>query len=115
MGVPFFKYAALNTGGEFSIDSTLGVGTTTTAVFVLTNIDRMPLGDMTSTMHTLITMHADTDFLYNYILDERSFILDTREFRNILGDVSFNTPEVSSYIKEFLIENKNEVDNGMIL
>ena len=46
MGVPLFKMAAESTGGSFDIVSELGVGTTVTAVFGLSNIDRMPLGDI---------------------------------------------------------------------
>ena len=45
LGVPFFKYAAESTGGSFFIRSQVGVGTVVTAVFVLSHIDRMPLGD----------------------------------------------------------------------
>ena len=29
-------------------------------------IDRMPLGDITSTIHTLVVYHPDTDFVYQY-------------------------------------------------
>lgn len=115
LGVPFFKYAAEITGGEFSIISEPGNGTTVTAIFVLSHIDRMPLGDMTSTMHTLITFNTKIDFLYSYIVDEKSFILNTREFREILGDVSFNMPEVSTYIKDYLRENTDEVNNGIYI
>ena len=68
----------------------------------------MPLGDMTSTIHTLITMNEQIDFLYLYQVDERSFTLDTREFRQILGDVSFQEPEISAYIKDYLSENERE-------
>ena len=46
LGVPFFKMAAESTGGSFSIQSEPGVGTKVTAVFGLSHIDRMPLGDM---------------------------------------------------------------------
>lgn len=112
LGIPFFKYAAESTGGSFTIDSTPGAGTTVTAVFGLSHIDRMPLGDMTSTIHTLIVYHQQIDFLYTYCMDERSFTLDTREFRQILGDVTFDQPEVSSYIREYLEENKSEADKG---
>lgn len=115
LGVPFFKMAAESSGGSFSITSEVGKGTTVTAVFGLSDIDRMPLGDMTSTMHTLITMNDGMDFLYTYKVNERQFILDTREFREILGGVPLNTPEVSTYIKEYLTENKKETDNGIIL
>lgn len=112
LGVPFFKYAAEITGGEFRIESEPGKGTVVTAIFVLSSIDRMPLGDMISTMHTLITFNTNIDFLYSYTIDERNFTLDTREFREILGDVPFDTPEVSSYIKDYLRENTEEVNNG---
>lgn len=112
LGIPFFKYAAESTGGSFSIESEPGIGTAVTAVFGLSHIDRMPLGDMNSTIETLITCHPVTDFLYIYRYDKASFELDTRDFREILGDIPFDTPEVSAYIKEFLSENKLETDGG---
>lgn len=112
LGIPFFKFAAESTGGSFNIASQVGKGTIVTAVFGLSHIDRMPLGDMTSTIHTIITMNPTLDFVYEYQIDDRKFTLDTREFREILGDVPFNSPEISEYIKEFLKENKKEIDNG---
>ena len=115
LGIPFFKHAAESTGGSFEIASQVGKGTTVTAVFGLSHIDRMPLGDMTSTIHTIITMNPSLDFVYEYQIDDRKFSLDTREFREILGDVPFNSPEVSEYIKDYLKENKDEVDKGSAL
>jgi hypothetical protein len=114
LGVPFFKMAALSTGGDFTILSTPGIGTKVRAAFGLSHIDRMPLGDMNSTMHTLITMNTNIDFLYTYQIDDRSFHLDTREFREILGEVPFHSPEISAYIKEYLYENQKEVDEGYL-
>ena len=114
LGVPFFKLAAESTGGSFSIESEPGKGTTVTAVFTLNHIDRMPLGDMTATIQTLIQGHPDTDFLYVYRCGEKEFSLDTREMRAILGDVSLTTPEISSYIKDYLTENKLETDGGTV-
>ncbi|MDO4574136.1 MAG: ATP-binding protein [Planctomycetia bacterium] len=112
LGVPFLKFAAEATGGSFSITSTEGVGTTVTAVFGLTHIDRMPLGDISETIRLLVVYHPESDFRYTYRYNDASFVLDTREMREILGDVPFSAPEVSDYIKEFLIENKQETDNG---
>lgn len=112
LGVPFFKYAAEITGGNFKITSEPGKGTVVTAVFVLSHIDRMPLGDMTSTIHTLITFNTNIHFTYSYTVDDRSFILDTHEFKEVLGEVPLNSPEVSNYIKDYLIENTDEVNNG---
>lgn len=112
LGVPFFKYAAESTGGSFTIESQVGTGTTVTAVFVLSHIDRMPLGDISSTIHTLIVYHPETEFVYHYQYNDQSFTLDTREFREVIGDIPFDTPEISSYIMEYLQENKLETDGG---
>lgn len=115
LGIPFFKYAAESTGGTFQIESEPGKGTTVTAVFTLSHIDRMPLGDITSTIHTLIVYHPDVDFLYTYMYNDKEFVLDTREFREILKGVPFHVPEVSSYILEYLTENKLETDGGAVI
>ena len=113
LGVPFFKQAAESTGGSFRIDSEKGKGTTVKAVFGLSHIDRMPLGDISSTIHTLIVFNGQTDFRYTYEYGENSFALDTREMREMLGEeISFSEPEVSSFIREYLESNKAEVDGG---
>lgn len=114
LGVPFFKLAAESTGGSFTITSEPGAGTTVTAVFVLSHIDRMPLGDINTTIHTLVVYHPDTDFVYRYQYNGRSFTLDTREFRQVLGDIPFDTPDISAYIMDYLNENKLETDNGAV-
>lgn len=115
LGIPFFREAALATGGDFCIESKLGKGTTVHAMFVLSNIDRMPLGNMTDTMHTLITMNQNVDYKYTYCVNQCSFVLDTTEFKEILEGVSFNIPEVSNYIREFLKINMEEVNGNLEL
>ena len=113
LGVPFFKMAAESTGGSFDIQSEPGKGTRVTCVFILSSIDRMPLGDMVSTVHMLVTQNDSMDLVYRYSVDGTEFVLDTREMRSILGDdVSFMEPEVSEYIREYLKENTAEVNNG---
>lgn len=115
LGVSFFKQAAESAGGMFSITSKVGEGTEVYASFCISNIDRMPLGDMTMTMHSLITLNDNIDFIYRYRIDDREFTLDTRELKAILGDVPFSEPEVSQYIREYLSENKREVDGEIII
>ena len=112
LGVPFFKQAAECSDGSFSITSTVGTGTTVTASFCYSHIDRIPLGDLNSTIYTLITMHPDCDFLYTYRIDEASFVLDTRIFRELLDGIPFDAPDVSAYIKAYLSENEEEVNDG---
>ena len=84
-----------------------------TAVFRLSHIDRMPLGDISSVIHTLIVFNEQIDFRYTYRYGEKSFVLDTREMREILGtEISFREPEVSAFIREYLETNKEETDGG---
>lgn len=113
LGVPFFKQAAESTNGYFQIDSETGKGTVVKAVFGLSHIDRMPLGDISSTIKTLIVFNQMIDFIYTYEYGEKRFILDTREMREVLGDnISFAEPEVSSFIEDYLTANREETDGG---
>lgn len=112
LGIPFFKQSAELTGGSFGIVSEVGVGTRTDAVYVLSSIDRMPLGNMSQTIHSLVTMNTHINFLYTYSADGKSFTLDTREFKEILGeDADFAAPEVSAFIMDYLKENHAEVSD----
>ena len=102
MGIPLFRMAAQQTGGDLSIDSTPGAGTTVTATLGLSHIDRMPLGDMTDTMVTLIRLNPHLDFVYTQSADDRSFRLDTRELRGVLDEVPLDTPDVLNWISDYL-------------
>ena len=113
LGVPFFKQAAESTGGSFRIESEKGKGTTVKAVFGLSHIDRMPLGDISATVQTLIVFNEHIDFRYTYEYEAKSFVLDTREMREMLGEgISFSELEVSAFIKDYLETNKEETDGG---
>ena len=115
LGVPLFKMEAEMTGGSFNIDSTLGVGTTLTAVFKTSHVDMIPLGEIGAVMHLLITCNPEIDFLYirektNAAGEEKVLTLDTREFREQLGDVPFSEPDVSEWIKEYIAEMESELN-----
>ena len=105
LGVPLFKMAAEMTGGSFNIESTLNVGTTVTAVFVPSHLDCMPLGDIAATVCSLIQCNPDRDFCYTYSWNGSSFSADTRQFRQVLEGIPLNSPEVISFISEFIEEN----------
>lgn len=111
LGVPFFKMSAEMSGGSFDIKSTVGRGTCVCGVFGLTNIDRMPLGDINGTISALIYCNPDIDFVYRRVNADKNFVLDTREVRKVLGEVPLNANEVTLWIKDFLREGENEVDN----
>ena len=70
MGIPLFKFAAEQTGGRLNIESRHfeahpdDHGTEISATFCKTHIDFTPLGDIISTITTLIQGHPDVDFVY---------------------------------------------------
>ena len=105
MGIPLFKMAAEQTGGSLEIKSELGVGTEVKAYFKTDSVDFTPLGDVASTIQMLITMNTDRDFVYKHSVNEKEFVCDTREIKEILGDVPLDTYEVSQWLKDFITEN----------
>ncbi len=109
LGIPLFKHAAELTGGSFDINSKLGEGTSVSAIFGLSHIDRQPLGDIASTMHQLAVMNENTDFCYVHSINGQIFEFNTREIKKILGGVPLNTPEVSIWLLEYLKENEKAI------
>ena len=114
MGIPLFKLAAEQTGGRLDIQSEVGKGTRVQALFKTDSIDFTPVGDMNSTVLTLITMNTDRDFIYRFGIDERIFTLSTIELREILGEVPFSEPSVSMWIKEYLEEQTQNIRGGVL-
>ena len=109
MGIPLFRMAAEMTGGSFSIESTVGKGTRTTAFFRTDHLDFIPIGDMCSTMVTLITMNLHIDFIYVRELDGKTFTLDTRQLKEILGDVPLNEPSITAWLRDYINENTKQL------
>lgn len=109
LGVPFFKMAAELTGGCFRIESNVGKGTAVTAVFGLSSIDRMPLGDIAATVTALIQGNPHIDFVYTRRIDGAEMIADTRQFREALAGVPLDTPDVLAFITEYINENTEEL------
>ena len=104
-----FRMAAQLSGGDLTIQSAVGEGTTVTAVFGLSSIDRMPLGDMNGTISTLVQCNPQIDWVYTRRLDGRELVMDTRQFREILGEVPLDSPEVLQFLGEYLRENTAEL------
>lgn len=112
LGVPLFKLSAEQTGGEFDIKSKLGEGTVTTAKYHTDSVDMTPLGDINSTVSILIRCNPEIDFVFIHSVDENSFTLDTRQLREVLGDVSLDTADVIQWIEEFLDEQTQIIYGG---
>ena len=116
MGIPLFRLAAEQTGGSLLIESKHidefpdTHGTTITAVFNKNHIDFTPLGDIVSTITTLIQGHPNVDFVFEHKSANFEVSLDTREIRAVLDDVPLDTYEVILWIKSNLEDQYNEIN-----
>ena len=109
LGIPFIKMAAEFTGGECHMESAPGEGARIRAVFGLTHIDRMPLGDVAETMTSLIGPNPDLDFVLRYCVDGNDFTMDTREIRQVLEGIPLSEPEVLRFIADLINENMDSL------
>ena len=105
LGISFFRLAAQQTGGDLTVESELGKGTRVTAWFTLGHIDLAPVGDLEGTITSLVQCNPDIDFVYTLCVDGKTFEMDTRDMRAILGEVSLAEPQVALFIREYLTEN----------
>jgi len=112
LGLPLFKQSAESTGGSFEITSTLGKGTLVSATFKTNNIDCMPMGDLTGTLITLLQYAPTIRWVATYGVDDREFVFDTDEVKAILGEVSMDSPEVLSFLRDYIKQNINTINGG---
>ena len=116
MGVPLFEMQAEMTGGNLEISSVEapaeGHGTTFKALFYMHNINFVPLGDMVSTLITLIQGNPNIDFIYHHHMAGGDVDLDMREVRETLGDVPVNEPDILLWLQSFLEEQYEAIKEG---
>ncbi len=109
MGIPLFKMAAEQTGGSFTIESRVGEGTRVEALFKTDSIDFTPVGDMESTVSTIVSMNEDKDFIYIRSVDDREFTFSSQEIKQILDGVPLSEPSVMMWIEGHLKEQTEEL------
>ena len=114
LGIPLFKMAAEQTGGRIELSSKTKAehpedhGTVIKAHFVKDHLDFTPLGDVISTIVTLIQGHPDRDFLFTHKGGSLDVKLDTRELREILEDIPLDSFEILTWIGDSLKEQYSE-------
>lgn len=109
LGLSLMKAAALRTDGNFYITSEKNKGTKVVAIFKYDHIDRAPIGNMGSTISTLLNREENIDYLYVHQINNKQFKFDTREIRKLLGEVKLNTPEVILWVREYINDNIREL------
>lgn len=115
LGIPLLKLAAEQTGGHIELTSTQrrvdpeNCGTEIKAYFRKDHLDFTPIGDIVSTVTTLLQGFPEVDYVFTHSIRENDcekiVALDTREMRIILGDdVPLSDPMVLMWVKQMLEE-----------
>jgi len=114
LGLSLFKEACDITGGNLKIESTVGIGTTVTATFGISSIDRIPLGNMGETISGLISSYPERDFVISFVngRGEESG-LDTVDLRERLGDVPLSEPDVYVFVRDYIQEQQQNILGGI--
>jgi anti-sigma regulatory factor (Ser/Thr protein kinase) len=82
LGLSLLAAAAKRCEGDLTATVEHETGTTVTAVFRNSHIDRAPLGDIAGTLALLIVGNPYIDFIYTHSIENRAFILDTRRLKS---------------------------------
>ncbi len=109
LGLPMLQSAAMNTGGGFRLESEAGRGTKVIARFRRGHIDRQPLGNIASSLISLILGNQGVDFVYDHRVNGRHFTLDTRELKKELEEVPLSHPEVVKFLRQSINGGLKEI------
>jgi hypothetical protein len=124
LGLPLFAAAAQDCGGDLKIESTEGQGTTVVATFQHSHIDRAPLGDIKSTLMSIIMSEHPCDLHYVHQLNGNVFEFDTADIKRELAppsssgqachdahgvSVPLSHPAVREWLAEFITEGEESL------
>jgi len=106
LGLPLFKAAADHCDGQLSVESAPDKGTKVTVQFQHSHIDRAPLGDMVTTLMSILLSDRLVNLSYIHRRGDRSFEFDTEEIRRTLKDIPISHPAVRDWMLDYLTEGE---------
>jgi anti-sigma regulatory factor (Ser/Thr protein kinase) len=109
LGIPLLKAAAEACEGGLTIQSEVGKGTRVDIEFQLSHIDRMPLGNLASTILTLFVGSPEVHWIFEYTADKQTFAFDSEPIMETLAGVPLTDPAILGYLREMLEEGVSGV------
>ena len=112
LGLSLLAAAAERCEGRLTVKTEPGAGTEVGATFRYSHIDRAPVGDIASTITTLIIGNPQIDFVYTHIIETKEFVLDTRALKEGTDDQSLTDPVLIHHLTQSIRNSLNELASG---
>lgn len=100
MGLPFVKQTCEACGGEVSLESEKGRGTTLSCVFRADNIDVPPMGDLPAAVLSLCNFAGDFELVFTHRKGDCGYTVSRSELTDAVGGL--DSVEGLSLAREFL-------------
>lgn len=108
MGTSLLEETCTQCGGEMSVDSTPGKGTSIVCTFCASSIDLPPLGNIGEVMMAAVQANREIHYLLRVACDGKQFVFDSKEIADQLGGVPLDDPAVLLWIRDYI---NQEVQN----
>ena len=109
LGLSFFRQAAQACDGDVTLTSVPGEGTRVLAVFGLSHPDRQPMGDLGTTVATLLAGTTGVRIIMTLGTARGDFVLDSRDLCAELGDDCFHDGMVLNFVAEMINEKRRDL------
>lgn len=111
MGLPMLRQVVENTDGEVSLESGKGSGTSLKFSFSAGHPDTPPLGDVATTVTSLINYAGECKLRFKHIRGSESYVITTDELESVLG----NLHEVTNVtlVRDFLRAQESGMETGV--
>lgn len=114
LGLPFLKSAALQAAGTFEIHSKLQIGTTVQATFQASHIDCPPLGNLPSSIFTLM-IHQDMPlFTFELQVDDEEIVIKKSDLETALYPFDLRESRFYVAIRDYIEESMKRPLGGRL-
>lgn len=109
LGVAFLKQICDECAGDLKIESQKNKGTKVTVTMQHNHIDRLPLGEISKTITTLIMAKPTIHYVYTHKYNGQIFNFDAKQIEDVLDGVAINNLEIIKWIEEYIERNLDEI------
>jgi len=112
LGLPLLKEEAEGCGGSVKIESKKGKGTVVKVTFRCSHIDRPPMGDIVSSVISIIATNPDTRFSYMHTVNGKTERFVTDDVKAALGANALKNLRILKEIERFLRDKVKSLYGG---